>query len=87
MRKGFKSFLVDFGKFLAFYLAVEVLGLLGDSLVSVMFRTLAGNGLSPRVRAPEIKNEDFLSCDVLSMHPVVDSSGTPSLFIEVIVEK
>ena len=25
MRKGFKSFLVDFGKFLAFYLAVEVL--------------------------------------------------------------
>ena len=64
----------------------EVLELLGDSKVSLMFRTLEGIDLAPTVRASEIKNEEFLSCRILSMHPVVDRSGIPSLFIEVEVE-
>ena len=64
----------------------EVLELLGDSKVSLMFRTLEGIDLAPTVRASEIKNEKFLSCKILSMRQVVDRSGIPSLFIEVEVE-
>lgn len=64
----------------------EVLELLGDSKVSLMFRTLEGIDLAPTVRASEIKNEELLSCWILPMRPVVDRSGIPSLFIEVEVE-
>lgn len=61
----------------------EVLELLGYSKVSLKFQTLEGIDLAPTVRASEIKNEESLSCKILSMRPVVDRSGTPSLFIEV----